>query len=172
MVNGCGGNGTEEPLDKKPIIYLYPEETTEVVVKLGKKENITCSYPEYDNGWNVIAYPDGTLFDKNTGRKLYSLYWEGLNSNLTISDEGFVVKGEDTISFLEEKLAILGLNELESEEFIVYWLPILQKNKYNYIKFASIDEINENMPIEINPKPDTLIRVLMLFKVLSNPIVV
>ena len=49
-------------------------------------------------------------------------------------------------------------------------MPILQKNKYNYIKFASIDEINENMPIEINPKPDTLIRVLMLFKGLSNPI--
>ena len=64
----------ESPLDAKPIIYLYPETNTEISVKLGKAENITCSYPEYKNGWNVLANPDGTLIDTNTGRKLYSLY--------------------------------------------------------------------------------------------------
>ena len=76
----------------------------------------------------------------------------------------------DTIKFLEEKLAILGLSEREAEEFIIYWLPKLESNKYNYIRFATQDEINENMPIEINPNPDTIIRVLMTFKKLDNPI--
>jgi hypothetical protein len=85
-----------------------------------------------------------------------------------MTDEGFVVKGEDSIKFLEEKLEILGLNEREAEEFIVYWLPILEKNNYNYIRFASQDEINQNMPLDVNPVPDTVIRVLMITKPLDK----
>ena len=154
----------------KPIIYLYPENETELSVNLGKPENITCSYPEYQNGWNVIANTDGTLIDKNTGRKLYSLYWEGIQSEPINFEEGFVVAGKDSIQFLEEKLAILGLTEIEAEEFIVYWLPKLQENEYNYIRFATMDEINKNMPLEFSVEPDTIIRVLMQFKGLENPI--
>ena len=82
--------------------------------------------------------------------------------------EGFVVKGNQTIQFLEEKLAVLGLNERESEEFIVYWLPKLQKNEYNYIRFATLEEINNNMPLELSIEPDTLIRVLMQYKPLDK----
>ena len=152
----------------KPIIYLYPEEEIEVTVKLGKKEKITCSYPEYKDGWNVIAKPDGTLIDTETGRTLYALYWEGINNDEYNYNEGFIVKGSETIEFLEEKLEILGLNEREAEEFIVYWLPKLQENEYNYIRFATTDEINENMPLEFSVEPDTLIRVLMQFKGLDE----
>ena len=65
---------------------------------------------------------------------------------------------------MEEKLAVLGLNYKESEEFIVYWLPKLEKNKYNYIRFQTMDEINRTMELDIDPKPDTLIRVMMKFK--------
>ena len=156
------------PMCDKPIIYLYPEETTELSVNLGKPENITCSYPEYKNGWNIIANTDGTLIDTNTGRKLYSLYWEGIHSEPYKFEEGFVVKGNDTIEFLEEKLEILGLTEIEAEEFIVYWLPKLQENEYNYIRFATMDEINNNMPLEFSVEPDTIIRVLMQYKALDN----
>lgn len=163
-----GGFDPGSMVEDKPIIYLYPEETTELSVNLGKPENITCSYPEYKNGWNIIANTDGTLIDTNTGRKLYSLYWEGIQSEPINLEEGFVVKGTDTIKFLEEKLAILGLNEIEAEEFIVYWLPKLQENEYNYIRFATMDEINKNMPLEFSVEPDTIIRVLMQYKALDN----
>ena len=155
----------------KPLIYLYPEETTELSVTLGKPENITCSYPQYDNdGWQVIAEPNGNIIDKQTGRNLYALYWEGINNNKVEFKGGFVIKSEDTIKFLEEKLAILGLNEREVEEFIVYWLPKLQENKYNLIKFASMDEINESMPLNFSVQPDTVIRVLMQYKGLTKSI--
>ena len=160
----------DEPVDKKPIIYLYPEKETEITIKLGKPNNITSSYPIYNNGWTVIANPDGTLMVKSTGRELYSLYWEGKHSEEINLNEGFVVSNKDTIKFLEEKLKVLGLNDKESEEFIIYWLPILQENKYNYIRFASIDEINKNMPLELSEKPDTIIRVLMQYKPLENKI--
>lgn len=47
----------------KPIIYLYPIEDIEVYVKLKYNNNITVSYPEYSNGWNVLAKTDGTIID-------------------------------------------------------------------------------------------------------------
>ena len=85
-----------------------------------------------------------------------------------MKSDGFIVSREDTVSFLEDKLARLGLNEHEAEEFIVYWLPKLQQNSYNYIRFATMDEINKAMPLNINPNPDTVIRILMTFKGLNQ----
>ena len=155
----------------KPIIYLYPTTDMNVSVKLGNKDKITCSYPDYKDGWKVLAKTDGNLIDLNTKRNLYSLYYESeAVNNFKIEEDGFIVKSSDVSKFLEDKLEVLGLTEREAEEFIVYWLPKLQKNPYNYIRFATKEEINENMPLEINPKPDSLIRVLMTFKGLKNPI--
>lgn len=160
-----------ECLIEKPIIYLYPEEETNIEVKLGKKENITCSYPKYENGWKVVASPNGDLKYIENGKNLYALYYEAKTEKENkVEKEGFVVKGEDSANFLEEKLEILGLNERESEEFIVYWLPKLEANKYNYIRFLNKEEIDENMPLEIEPKPDTQIRILMTFKGLHKEI--
>ena len=154
----------------KPIIYIYPEITTNLTIRLGYPDKIICSYPKYTDGWHVTANPDGTLVDNETGRRLYALYWEGQGSVPRKMEEGFIVKGIDSITFLEEKLAILGLNEREAEEFIVYWLPKLEENKYNFIRFATMEEINEFMPLEVSVKSDSVIRVLMQFKGLDNPI--
>ncbi len=164
------GDIPEIDIVAKPIIYLYPEKETELFVRLGNSERVTVSYPEYKDGWHVIAKPDGKLIDVNTGRSLYSLYWEGIQDKKLDIKDGFVVKGSDTVKFLEEKLDYLGLSEREAEEFIVYWLPKLQNNKYNYIRFATMEEINENMPLEFSEKPDTIIRVLMQFKALDSEI--
>ena len=155
---------------KKPIIYIYPKEDTNVKITVSHPEDFTVTYPKYNNGWEVKALKDGTLIDKN-GKKYYALYWEGeQNKNNPVKSDGFVVKGEDVASFLEEKLSILGLNYKEREEFIVYWLPKLEKNKYNYIRFQTMNEINETMKLNIEPKPDTLIRVMMEFKPLDKKI--
>lgn len=160
------------PHADKPIIYLYPEKETNVSVNLGNFKNITCSYPLYKkSGWQIKANKNGDLVDLETGRNLYALYYENKNAiEFKIEDEGFIVKSTDTINFLEEKLQILGLNEREIEEFIIYWLPVLQKNEYNYIRFASSEEINKNMPLNVEPNPDTTIRVLMTYKGLKEPI--
>ena len=60
----------------KPVIYLYPESKTELEVNLSNPERITCDYPDYEDGWKVVAEPSGDLFDLDTGKKLYSLYYE------------------------------------------------------------------------------------------------
>ena len=58
-------NIPQEEVDAKPVIYLYPEKETAVDVSLDYKGELTCTYPEYDGGWSVIAKPDGTIFDKD-----------------------------------------------------------------------------------------------------------
>lgn len=110
------------------------------------------------------------MIDLKTGRYYYSLYWEGKDNNYKLENYGFVVEGIDTISFLEEKLNKLGLNEREANDFIIYWLPILENNKYNYIRFATTEEVNKIMPLEVNPNPDTVIRILMIYKPLNKKI--
>lgn len=154
----------------KPIIYLYPTDDIELSVKLGYEDKITCSYPQYKTSWNVLAKTSSDLIDLNTNRTLYALYYESeAVYDFEIQKDGFIVKGSDITKFLEEKLEMLGLTERETEEFIVYWLPILQENEYNYIRFATTEEINQNMPLEFSVQPDTLIRVLMTYKGLDKP---
>ena len=138
---------------------------------LGYPNQITCSYPKYISGWNVKAEPNGDLLDLDTGKNLYALYYEAKGTYpYKVEKEGFVIKGEETADFLEEKLKILGLTDREAEEFIVYWLPKLEANKYNYIRFASYEEMAKDMPLEVNPAPDTLIRIIMTYKGINKPI--
>ena len=146
-----------------PIIYLYPEEETEVNVKLTLDGKLTASYPRYneDLGWTVTASPDGTLTDAN-GREYEYLFWEGdlaIKPDLT---HGFCVKGEDTAEFLEDSLAKLGLTDKEADTFIMYWLPQLESNKYNVITFQT-EAYEDAASLEITPAPDTVIRVNMLW---------
>ena len=153
----------------KPMIYLYPEEKIDVSIKLGYPDLITTTYPKYNESWNVTANPDGSLKDSDN-KTYYGLYWEGLNNIKTNFDDGFVVKKDELIPFFEEKLTILGLTERESNEFIIYWLPILEKNEYNLIRFESLEEINKQMPLYVKPNPDTIIRVLMEYKPIDEKI--
>ena len=153
----------------KPILYFYPEEETSLSVTLGHSDVLTTTYPTYQDGWSVIASPDGTLKDEK-GRTYYGLFWEGNNHPASIQEDGFVVKGTDVKDFLEKKLAILGLNEREANEFIIYWLPQLEGNPYQYIRFETMEEIDSYMPLTIQPQPDTMIRIQMDYLPLDKEI--
>ena len=111
---------------EKPVIYLYPEEETNIHVELDFNGTITSVYPAYENGWDVVASPDGTLTDSETGREYYCLFWEGVSAAAYDLKEGFVVAGADTEAFLEDTLKTLGLTDKEANEFIIYWLHGLQ----------------------------------------------
>lgn len=146
---------------KKPVIYLYPEETTSVNIALDIDGDITCTYPKYKKSWNVVANSDGSLL--YDGKEYNYLYWEGSINLGNDFKQGFCVKGDDVASFLEEKLELLGLNRKEANEFIVYWLPLMEKNDYNIISFR-FDEYTNAARIITNPQVDTSIRVFMSWK--------
>lgn len=148
--------------DAKPVIYLYPETPTEVSVKLSLDGHLTCTYPDYTKGWDgFTAHPDGTLIFPD-GKEYYCLYWEGMQAAEWDFSEGFCVKGEDTAAFLEWALAAQGLTPREANEFIIYWLPLMQENSYNMISFQT-ETYTDGALLDITPAPDSLIRVFMAF---------
>ena len=148
----------------KPVIYLYPEKKQDVSVKVNfKKGDFTCTYPEYNNGWNVTAYPNGRIINKSDNDEYSYLYWEGEGAIQYDFSSGFVVKREDIAEFLKEKLSYMGLSPKEYNEFIVYWLPIMQKNEYNLISFQ-MENYKESAQLEVLPKPDSMLRVFMAFQ--------
>ncbi|MCF0148563.1 MAG: hypothetical protein HUJ77_09215 [Clostridium sp.] len=161
----CASQG----VDKKPVIYLYPTKEEVIDVNLEYKGGLTVTYPEYKDGWKVKAKPDGTLINLEDNKEYSYLFWEGTSDLDYDMSEGFVVKKEDTAEFLQEKLEYMGLTAKEYNEFIVYWLPILQENKYNLISFAG-EEYNEYAKLDITPKPDSILRVMMVYKPLDKPI--
>ena len=157
------------PTPAKPVIYLYPEEITEITVQLdyitGK---LTCTYPAYEGGWTVTATPDGTLTDAK-GQTYNYLYWEGEGTEHYDLSEGFCVAGADTAAFLEDALAELGLTRREANEFIVYWLPQMEQNPYNLIAFQQ-EAYTEAAKLTVTPAPDSLLRVFMTWKPLEKPV--
>lgn len=163
VLSGC----KDEGLDEKPVIYLYPTEKTEVRVELtALNGELSTTYPKYENGWQVMAEPSGLLKDHN-GKEYNYLYWEG-NSKIDYDfTHGFCIKGEDTAQFLEKSLDKLGLNRKEANEFIVYWLPEMEKNSYNLIAFQK-EKYTDSYPLKVEPKPDTMIRVFMAWKPLKQ----
>lgn len=147
----------------KPIIYLYPTIPTECSVGLTIKGELTCTYPRIDEGgWNnFMAYPDGTLIFPD-GKEYYALYWEGVQNAQWDFSQGFCVSGEDTAAFLEWALAAQGLTRREANEFIVYWLPLMQDNPYNVISFQT-DAYTDGAVLDIIPAPDRMLRVFMAY---------
>ena len=70
IMTGCKDNNKDdESMDAKPVIYLYPE-TMEVTVKLNYNGEIICTYPIYNEGWTVIAHPDGKLINQKMGKSI------------------------------------------------------------------------------------------------------
>ena len=145
-----------------PVIYLYPEEEMEVSVKLNLDGELTCTYPDYNSGWEVTAYPDSTLTD-DKGQTYNYLYWEGETYTQYDLSKDFCVKGPDTAVFLEDALDKLGLTRREANEFIVYRLPLMERNPYNVISFQT-DIYTDDAQLEVTPTPDTMIRVFMAWQ--------
>ncbi len=168
MADAC--TGIVPPDTAKPVIYLYPKSKTDVNVKLDFKGELVTTIPEYNGGWNVTAEPDGTIADKADGKKYPYLFWDG-NADFNAWDfsSGFCVSAEETESFLRKKLPALGLLPHEYEEFIEFWTPVLKKNRYNLITFAT-QQYENIAPLDVTPEPDTVIRVHMVYGGLDKPV--
>ena len=155
-------------IEAKPVIYLYPETQTQVTVKMDYSGKLTCTYPAYNDGWQVTAAPDGTITDAS-GQTYNYLYWEGETATEYNLSEGFCVAGADTAAFLEDALTRLGLTRREANEFIVYWLPQMEDNPYNLITFQQ-EAYTQAAKLTVEPAPDSVLRVFMTWKPLKQPV--
>lgn len=153
----------------KPVLYLYPEKDTNVEISFENKDYLTTTYPKYKDSWKVFAKTNGDLYDED-GKYYYGLYWEeDLNHKVNFSS-GFYVEKDNAIEFLEEKLTLLGFNDRERNEFIMYWLPILEKNGKSLVYFELTEERDSYNKLNISPKPDSLLRVAIHVKKVDKKI--
>lgn len=155
----------------KPVVYFYPEKQTSFTVTLKPFGILTKSIPSYPwfGGWkNVLAEPDGKLTYK--GENYDYLYYEGKAFYVKVPQSGFVVKGYELADFFDAILPKLGLIDKEIADFKQYWLARLNEpERFYFIGILPQEEIERVEPMELNPKPDTLIRVRLFFKKLENP---
>lgn len=154
--SACGGIA-------KPVLYLYPEKETNVTVNFSNPEILETTYPKYKNSWQVKALPNGDLHDKDN-KYYYALYWDEKKVHKVSFDEGFYVENHQAITFLEEKLSYIGLNDKERNEFIMYWLPVLERNGRSLVYFELTEERESYNKLLISPKPDSMLRVVIHIK--------
>jgi hypothetical protein len=143
-----------------------------VNVQVNPGNGLSYTEPEYGDGWNVFADTQGNLRNLADGKTYPYLFWEGSGSVFyEQSKQGFVVAKDDLDGFFNAKLAQLGLIEKEISDFKEYWIPkmtSLQK-PYYFVTFLPKHYIDMLAPLTINPKPETVIRVLMDYKGLDKP---
>lgn len=177
-IGGCG----------KPVIYLYPLKPTEVSISFDKPVIFDNDIPKYNNGWNVLAYPDSTITDlqpqstdcNQINSEMFGseytkdaclknsypyIYWSGqsLGGDYPTISDGWIVARDRLDSFLNEKLTEIGLNSKEKADMLSYWL-VEMKNKnapYYKISFLQSKDMNKIIPMTIYPKPDTLFRIFL-----------
>lgn len=159
------------PNVKKPVIYLYPEDETEMYVNVQFDGEFTCTYPQRNDqyGWHITATPDGKIYNIDDGRYYDYLFWEGTGEVPAGFEHAACVRGCDTAAFLEEYLEAAGLRSSEIDDFISFWLPLMQDNAYNLISFPQ-DEYEEMAQLDLSVTPDTVIRVYMVFTALDEEI--
>lgn len=170
LVRLTNSNGLPAVECGKPVIYLYPQKTTNVSVQLSPVGGFTKSEPAYHQGWNVTAQLNGQLTDRATGLTYPYLFWEGRGGLYAEPNKGFIVAQADVHQFLTSTLAKLGLNTQESSDFITFWEPRMQNSPWYFISFYTNKVMDQLAPLKITPKPDSIIRILMDFKPLAQPI--
>lgn len=169
------GPGTTRPVAvRKPVIYLYPEEETDVRVEVEIDGEFVAVYPAMGaNGWEVTAKPDGALIDRATGRRHRYLFWEGTSAGFKIDPaRAFCVAGADSAGFLERACDRFALTGEECGDFVTYWLPELGKHAYNVVQFVDEAEYGAYARMRVEPRPDTVVRQFMIFRGSETPVAV
>ncbi len=160
----------------KPVIYLY-NSPKEVNISLKARGDLSFTYPEINNEWIVCSNmeTDGVT-DLTTGLTYPYLFWEGENDllNFNISNgelEGYLIKTDTCISFLEGVLNQFGFNWKEKADFISFWGPQFVQKEYALVQFL-VDEAYDGQiaGIEVNPSPDSQKRVYILLNLLDDSV--
>ena len=97
----------------KPVIYIYPEEKTDVELHLEFNGDLTFSYPEYTNGWKITAYPNGTLIDQQ-GREYNYLLRESLKGRMVKYETRFK---KDGVFIGHDKNYLVPINDRNKNVF-------------------------------------------------------
>ncbi|MFT5778134.1 MAG: hypothetical protein ACI837_001090 [Crocinitomicaceae bacterium] len=154
---------------RKPVIYLYPEEETQITLGMDIHGTEQFLYPKYEDQWEFTAHPSGDLqFGENTYNYLF---WEAKSNDvmqLDRSQPGFIVQQNEVVFFLEEKLTLANLSSKEKADFITFWGPLLVQNDLNLVHFIFNEECNHYAEMNIQPTPSSIYRIYIVWAPISE----
>ena len=148
------------------MIYAYTDDTISTSITFDFNGHLTFVYPACtDNGWDITVYPDGTIKEDKTNKSYPYLFWEGdyQQSLLESAKSGFVISSTEMITFLEEKLTKIGLNDTEKTDFITFWGPQLTEEKY-LVKFVQQENCDQLASYEFTVEPESILRLYVTFE--------
>lgn len=143
--------------------------------------------------WRAITHNDQTLTETTTGLRASYLYWEAVTDHIErppsplpetsessparsfspiwcdLDDNNSVVLPVSSITpYLDKVLASLGLHVEARTSFITYWLPSILKHTHIALRFVPQNEYETAAVLHIEPSPDVVTRIFMLFKGISE----
>lgn len=149
-------------------LYLYPEETTWVKIKITPPTRIFNAEPSYESEWLVlventgrIETPDGQVFEK--------ISYEYASVINTPPTRGLVIAQGELEAGLENYALRLGLTGREVSDFVVFWMEKLPPANYYFVSHFDSEAASRIISFEIEPRPDTFIQAVMYFRPLSKP---
>jgi hypothetical protein len=157
----------DDPIQvEAPVLYLYPETETDIEVKidLHGRGFITVSEPEYHNGWSVHVTPEGII----DGSYEY-LFYEATMSVSLNSRYGWILEGSNLARELRDLLKDYGLTEKETEDFMGFWLPIIDGSPWYAVYPQDADKL---IALDITPVPDNILRVMLAIRPLERLITI
>jgi hypothetical protein len=158
---------------KKPVVYLYPREKTSVKVVVEPVGEFSAQYPRTEHGtWQMVAMPDGTLFDPRTEKKYSYLFWEADHLATLAIDvaRAHCVRGDDAERFLDDVSMKLGLNDKERTDFVSFWVPALSQNPLSLVQLMIGAEVEAIAKMTVTPRPDAELRLFMMFQRVPEPV--
>lgn len=176
----------------KPVIYLYPTKPVNctVALMLSPVWELTHIYPvtphhnPYYATWRVIAQPNGNLTVNNPNHRIPTpyLFWEAETTPLPVSPKPdgtpsdpfsvFALRNKDTMTlpvdsgfwlYLDKTLRTLRLDDKQRADFITYWMADISRHQYLAFRFLIQDEINFAAELQVDPVPELVYRVFLVF---------
>lgn len=151
-----------------PLIYLYPTEPSFISLKINTPLVSTQLPPDKDGYWNSIASHDGTLMTQDSLKHKFISY-EFLRSDFKRPDKGVVIEGSKLEEYLRNDLwKKQGLTNSEINDYWQDTKPRVKSSPYYFVSLIDRSEIDRVLPMEVNPKPDTIIRNMTYILPLSQ----
>ena len=170
---------------KKPNIYLYPPEATEVTVRLELAEGCALTYsdPPYGDGWNVTVEPDGWMDngigyvvvpagEAGGGEVIFDaprygyLFYEADAPDVWQRGHGWLVTSDVMSDFFAHTLREYGFRDREADDFLEYWTPRLTESLF-YAVYPQTEEIDAVVGLRVEPEPDSVLRLFFLIEPLD-----
>ncbi|PBK81589.1 hypothetical protein ARMGADRAFT_1144165 [Armillaria gallica] len=135
--------------------------------------------------WDVNTHEDHSM-TTTTGTRVSYLFWEAEANrgasppspppsprNIVVpfdplfpqvnNENSVVLRASQAAEYLDKALSALCLHVEARTSFITYWLPSILKHEYVALHFLPQASYEHAAPLDVEPKPDIVTRVFMLF---------